>query len=210
MDKRLVGWLVCLTIMGSALPVTGWSGWLGMAVRPPVGAEVEELVPGGPAQLAGVRPGDQILAVNGLVINSVAQLTGLLANLPVGAPITLQLWRSGETLNIQTSPTLPPAHAPAEQPAPAAGNPVWLGIHVTADPAGLLISGVALESPAHRAGLRRHDILLRINGTAITSPEMLNTLVSQQYPGTPVALDILRDGHPMGMKVDLVVRPSGR
>ncbi|MBF0612321.1 MAG: PDZ domain-containing protein [Magnetococcales bacterium] len=197
-------------LVTASLVSTGWSGWLGMAIRPPAGAEVEEVMANGPAAHAGLLVGDRVLAVNGLEIQSVAQLTGIIANLPVGEPAILKIWRNGMTVDVQALPQ------PAPRQAGESGNKhmprgaAWLGIVTGADPQGLRIREVALDSPAHRAGLHRNDILVRVNGTNPTTPEMLTRLISRQYPGTPVDLEIVRDGTPMSLKVDLVVRPEGR
>lgn len=49
----------------------------------------------GPAAAAGVQPGDGIVALDGVVVTSVAQLTGLLAERRPGDPVVLQVRRAG-------------------------------------------------------------------------------------------------------------------
>jgi hypothetical protein len=81
MDRQRLVLLMGLLWAITAASGPVWAGWMGMAVVPPVGATVEELAPGGPAAQAGLQVGDQILAINGLEMRNVAQLTGMIANL---------------------------------------------------------------------------------------------------------------------------------
>ena len=50
---------------------------------------------------------------------------------------------------------------------------------------------------AERAGLRGGDVLLRANGRALTSPEVLHRVARQASAGeSQVKLDLLRDRQP--------------
>jgi regulator of sigma E protease len=63
---------------------------------------VEEVVPGSPAAQAGLQPGDEILAVNG-VEGDAADLSQTIRE-GEGGPVTLTVDRSGETLTLQGTP----------------------------------------------------------------------------------------------------------
>lgn len=52
-----------------------------------VGVEVRALAPGGPAEQAGLRPGDVVVAVAGLPVHSVLELHGALAQMSADEPI---------------------------------------------------------------------------------------------------------------------------
>src|SRR6185437_5728488 len=62
------------------------------------------------------------------------------------------------------------------------------------EPKGAIISEVDPGTPGAKAGLKQGDIILSINGTAITSADQLRALTSQMPPGTKANLEIWRDG----------------
>lgn len=63
------------------------------AVRPPVGVYVAGIIPGGPAELAGIKRGDVITEFEGNSIASMEELQEYLAAYPAGTTITLTFER---------------------------------------------------------------------------------------------------------------------
>lgn len=59
---------------------------------------------------------------------------------------------------------------------------------------GVLISGVAAESPAANAGLKDGDVLLSFSGQEIDSPRELQVVVEQAVPGVEQPMEVVRDG----------------
>lgn len=81
-------------------------GMLGMAVRQERnGIHVDALTPGGPAERAGLQPGDVITAVDGKHVAHVdtTSLAGL-PDLVPGRPVALTIQRAGKTLHIKATP----------------------------------------------------------------------------------------------------------
>ncbi|MBD0283598.1 MAG: trypsin-like peptidase domain-containing protein [Thermoleophilaceae bacterium] len=66
--------------------------------------EVVEVVPGSPADRAGIRPEDLILAVNGTPTGRVEDLQRLMVAELIGSPVTVRLLRAGRTLDLQLVP----------------------------------------------------------------------------------------------------------
>jgi hypothetical protein len=66
---------------------------------------------------------------------------------------------------------------------------------------GLVITEVKASSAAERAGLRKHDILLKVNGKALTGPDELRRDVEAGLK-TGMELDILRRGKRETVKVE--------
>lgn len=62
------------------------------------------------------------------------------------------------------------------------------------DTRGVVITDIDPDSPAEKAGLKRTDAILAINGQAITSWEELRLLVAQIVPESTVKLKVVRDG----------------
>jgi serine protease Do len=59
---------------------------------------------------------------------------------------------------------------------------------------GALVNAVQPDSPAARAGLKRGDVITRINGEAVKDGNELRNRVAQVQPGTQLPLDIVRGG----------------
>jgi S1-C subfamily serine protease len=76
--------------------------WLGMRTQDPAGKlVVDRLNPGGPAGRAGVRVGDQVLAVDGTKVKGLAELFRAVWRLgPAGVEVPLTLSRAGDVLHI--------------------------------------------------------------------------------------------------------------
>jgi S1-C subfamily serine protease len=65
------------------------------------GALVVRVEPGGPADAAGLRPGDVITAVAGRTVKDLHHFHDLLAQQPIGGPVDLQVWQDGRTLTLR-------------------------------------------------------------------------------------------------------------
>jgi len=73
---------------------------------------------------------------------------------------------------------------------------------------GVVLVQVVPDSPADEAGLRRLDLLLRINQTDVTSVEDLAAAVREASPGTEVTLTVLRNGNTLERTVTLGRHPD--
>lgn len=76
----------------------GYSG-----ILPPLGSEVVRLIPGAPAQLAGIEPGDVILEVDGQPIDQFYDLIRLIGPRP-DEELGLVVERAGERKNMTLTP----------------------------------------------------------------------------------------------------------
>ncbi len=59
---------------------------------------------------------------------------------------------------------------------------------------GAEIIRVDHDGPAGKMGLREHDVVLQMNGTAIDGEEQIRRMLRETGPGRPVALVIVREG----------------
>ena len=96
----------------------------------------------------------------------------------------------------------------------------YLGVHiqdVTPDLAtafglkqggGVLIGDVSPDTPAARAGLKKGDVILQINGQPIDARNQLQVQIAQMAPGTPVKLQIWRNGATQNVSLNLGELPE--
>jgi len=75
-------------------------------------------------------------------------------------------------------------------------------------PNGALVSEVSPDSPASKAGLKRGDVILKLNGQPVASANDLRLRVSQTPPGSDVKLEISRDGKVQDVSVGLAEFPE--
>src|SRR5260370_10817572 len=64
------------------------------------------------------------------------------------------------------------------------------------------------DAPAGKAGIKEHDVILTMNGTAVESKSQLQRMIHETPAGRVVSLGLSRDGQPMTIKVQLADRRS--
>lgn len=67
--------------------------------------------------------------------------------------------------------------------------------------AGVMVTGTPEGEPAHQAGIRAADIIVRINETPIPSVDVLRSLISITPPGTELPITVWRDGALQNLQV---------
>jgi serine protease Do len=80
---------------------------------------------------------------------------------------------------------------------------------LTGPPRGALVAAVTPGSPAERAGIKPGDIILELNGSAVSDSRELALKISMMAPGSPVKLQIFRDGQERGFSLTLTELPAG-
>jgi serine protease Do len=75
-------------------------------------------------------------------------------------------------------------------------------------PGGALVGEVSPDTPAARAGIKRGDVILQLNGQPVTSANDLRLHISQMAPGTNVKLQISRDGKTQDVSLALGELPE--
>jgi len=68
---------------------------------------------------------------------------------------------------------------------------------------GVEVTMVDQDAPAGKAGIREHDVILSMNGSAIESGAQLRRMIRETPPGRIVSLDLSRDGQAISVKVQL-------
>jgi hypothetical protein len=73
---------------------------------------------------------------------------------------------------------------------------------------GVLVQQVSPDSPAGKAGIKEHDILLTYGDQKLFNHEQLLRLVSGDQPGTEVEIRLIREGKQETLKLRLEGRPA--
>jgi S1-C subfamily serine protease len=73
---------------------------------------------------------------------------------------------------------------------------------------GVALQQVAANSPAAKAGLKSGDVIVDIDGQAITSPEDLLAVIRKHKPGDQITVTYIRDGRKATAAVTLADRPG--
>lgn len=190
-------------------------GWLGVSAQElslelaqaygldvPRGALVAELAPGGPAERAGLLPGDVILALDDVPIAESADLPPLIGALLPGGEVRLAVLRNRKVGKITVAVgEWGRDNAPEKfRKSPLIENEI-LALRVSTLSAaaretmnltgGLLVEAVA-DGPAQEAGVRPGDVLVQIKGEALSDAEKLAALVERLPRGEPLPLLVKR------------------
>lgn len=169
------------------------------------GALVQEVLPGSPAQRAGIEPGDVIRSVDGTQINSSSELPPLVGGKAPGTRIKLQVFREGRTRDydvtltaLDSGSTASSSNARPQADAPAgATNPLGLvgrdldaaqrrQFGLAADE-GVLVGNVG-RGPAASAGIAQGDVILRVGRTPVGSAAAMERALRDVKPGDTVML----------------------
>jgi serine protease Do len=204
-------------------------GWLGILIQDvdralaesfgmskPSGALVARVLPDSPAQKAGVLVGDVIVEFDGKEVESSGALPPMVGVSKIGTKLPVKVIRNGKPLTLKV--TISELPEDEELDLSAAGETgdstsiKRLAIAVSdlnpeqkqglEGKGGVLVE--AIESgPASRAGVRRGDIILRLNNVEIDSVEQFKKLVAELPAGKAVPVLVQRRGSPIFLALKL-------
>jgi serine protease Do len=168
----------------------------GMGLMRPQGSVVSWVIPGGPAQKAGLQIGDIILRIDGKPPSDERALLRDIAETHAGDTITLMISRGGQEHSLSVVTKEWPRSqwdkedAPLQVKKPDIVIPRDLGLSLSAIPAasranmgledgmaGVLITNVLPNSDPSTHGLRSGDIILRVWDQPVDSPEAVQSMI---------------------------------
>ncbi len=163
-----------------------------LGMERPTGALVSEISDGGPAERAGLRPGDVVLVVDGVEIQHPDALGYRLATRRIGEVAAFEVLRRGKVASLNISLEKAPEGESGVQVtidgrSPFAGSTVAelspalarrLGLPTNSK--GVAIVEIARNSPSHRFGLRPSDIVRELNGEEIGNADQLASLAGER------------------------------
>jgi len=171
--RRLLGLLAAALLAAPAFAQAS----TGPAPAADAGVLIVAVQPGSPAAAAGVQRGDIILEANGTALADAASLRQAIGSRTSGDTITLKL-RHGDdlkTLSVRVGaqdgrPWIGILPLPGRADELAAGPGMRgfnQGFGMMFPMEGALVQGVAPNSPADKAGLKKGDLILSVNGTTV-------------------------------------------
>ena len=180
----------------------------GFGLPKPQGALVNSVEKGGPAEKAGIEPGDVILRFDGKPIASNEDLPRIVGATRPGNKVTAQVWRNKASRDVQVVVAEMPddtraARGGRGQQKPPAAAPTVYGMSLTdltdAQKKELKVEhGVMVgevQGAGARAGVRKGDVILAVNNQDVKSVEAFNQMMGQFDKGRIVALLVRRSGN---------------
>ncbi|HTF14796.1 MAG TPA: DegQ family serine endoprotease [Burkholderiales bacterium] len=173
------------------------------------GALVSAVEPKSPADKAGIKTGDIIVAVDGRAIENSIDLPRIIGESRPGTPVKLKVWRQGETRELNASLGEIPAEKIAKAESELKAKPGKLGLALRAltqeerkqieTEDGLLVE--QSEGPAARAGVQAGDVILAFNNQPVRTVDQLRRLVDRSRGS--IALLIQREGNKIYVPIRL-------
>jgi serine protease Do len=168
----------------------------------PVGALVEAVQTGTPAEKAGITAGDIITKVDGTAVEEPGDLPRLVGAIKPGAKANVEVFRNGAYKTVPVSVIEFDADKKTAAASPEAADAAksLLGLKVVdisdAEKADLRIKGgvkvEAVEGAAARAGLQAGDVILSVSGTDIASAKQFAEKVGKLDKTKPVNMLVRR------------------
>jgi serine protease Do len=190
------------------------------------GSYIQSVEPGGPAEKAGLKPGDVVTAVNGKEVTQDQSLSYLVNNLQPGARVPITLLRDGKTMTVTATIARRPSD---EQLAAQSFNPndksqaapqgqsgtgaIEKAVGISVIPLtptiagqlgldqgtrGLVITQVDPSSDAAQSGLDRGMVIVAANGQPVATAAQMEAVVkgAQAAGRTAVLLRVQARGNP--------------
>lgn len=190
-------------------------------IRGDEGVRIRRVVPGGPADDAGLERGDVITAVDGQSMRSVDDVRAALENKSPGDEVTFTVRRDNqeEDIDVTLGTRAGVLQTPSEVPSGQMMRP-YLGVELAditpelrqelnlAQDRGVVIVNVDREGPAYGAGLRRGDVILQIGPQWVETAQEAVAAILDREPGDEVSLLIRRNVQELSVDAKLASRPG--
>ncbi len=191
-------------------------GWLGISIQDlkgdlaayygvekGQGVLVTQVVPGDPADKAGIRAQDIITAIDGTPVGSSRELTTKAAGLAVDARVDVALLRAGKPKTVSLKVGQRPLTL-TQNGKPRSEKESEYGIRVSdrtpemaralnnGNVGGAVVTGIIPGSQADKAGLREGDVIIEVNRHEIDSAQDFKDRVMQEKKGADLNLLVKR------------------
>jgi serine protease Do len=174
------------------------------------GVFIEQVPAGGPADKAGIKEGDIILAVNGKPIRNGGELVERVTGTPIGSSLTVTVLRERKRMDFHVvvadlAKVFPDrfGNGKEEEAGPAEGTQALFGIAIEnltdarrenmgIKQPGVLVGSVEQNSFAEDIDMRKGDVIVEINRQPVHSIDDVKRIQSTLKPGDAVAFRVMR------------------
>lgn len=196
-------------------------GYLGIVIQPvsselaeafklkeTKGALISEVSAGGPADKAGFKSGDVIIAVNDQAINDPRQLRLLIGGMTPGTQVRLKYIRNGQEATVEAKLGELPSEEGKIAGGSESGEPdildgITVGdltpelrseLKVPAGTDGAVITQIDPASPGYEAGLRRGQVIQELNREPVKNAQEAVALSERLKAEKKVLVRVVSDG----------------
>jgi serine protease Do len=194
----------------------------GLGLNQGYGVMISDVLPGSPAEDAGLRPRDIITAVDGASISSLPYYAALMYLHDPTLPVAVTVLRGDRTLQFQV-PAVPiddhdygvASIDPHESPVPELGifgktvNPALVIRNGLRSESGVYVFARAAGNDDSATALAPGDVIASLNGAPVLGLRQLREAL-QELSGGPVVLEIERHGRFFYMEREVEKRPMAR
>ena len=190
-------------------------GWLGVVMQDvdkalaeslelgkPQGALINAVEPDGPADDAGIVPGDVIVRFNGRPIIDSGDLPQVVGAIAPGKKVKVEVYREGKrkTINVKVGALGKDGAKVADRRNGT--DRLGLAVEKLADQerqqlrlrGGIVVVDVSPESAAANAGLRGGDIIVQLGYSRIDDLDEYQQVIAELPKDTPIAIRFYRQG----------------
>jgi len=169
------------------------------------GALVASVAPGGPAERAGLKAGDFIVAIAGSPVRSPNDLRNRVAAIEPGKSVAVEFYRDGRKQSADVTIAAQPANMlAAATTQPGLRGAARFGLRVAdpsadlaqqygynAEPRGVFIVAVTPMSPAAQAGLQDGMVITQVGGRDVATAAAFAAAVSTEQAAGGVRLRVI-------------------
>jgi serine protease Do len=188
------------------------------------GVEITRVEDGSPAEKAGLKSGDVVLEYSGQRVEGMEQFGRLVRETPPAREVKLLISRNGVPQTITATvqarkakgfsaavvpafdmPDMPEIHIPDMPQIFTSWRSPVLGVEAEAlgtqlaayfgVKEGVLVRSVAKETAAEKAGIKAGDVITKVDGSAVTTPNELVSAVHSASSRKTFPVELMRDRH---------------
>jgi serine protease Do len=195
-------------------------GWLGVAMQPLTpalakavglpnsqGVLVDSVTDASPAAQAGLHQGDVITAFGGKPIKSTRDLAMAVADTSAGHNASMSVWRDNHSRSLDVTIRAQDQTKVASAADNGGVKPVGMSLealtpdtrdrlNLSASASGVLVGQVAPGSSADESGVQTGDVIERVAGSTVNSPEQVANAIhdAERQKKQAVSMLVMRDG----------------
>ena len=184
--------------------IRGWIGVIIQAITPELrqqlglssnqGALISDVVPDGPAEQAGLKRGDVVIAVNGKSVGTYNDLRNSISETAVDETVTLDIIRKQKRISKRVSVAAYPEDSGIAAKTNALPDKLGIRVEATQTKDGsqeVVIQAVEPRGPASGV-LKKGDVILEINNKPVPTLAAYTAIMTELKPGKTVLLWVRR------------------